>query len=147
MKITRSVTIDTTRERLWFFLTDQEAIKRWNTDIISDEVLTEGPLGVGTRSRIMIREGSREVEYANEIIEYDEPDRLSIRLTGGSLGDGPMTIHYVVSGSNGALDVRFDSDWEAHGVVLKLLSPLLTLMGRRNARRVMSRLKEVAESD
>ena len=66
---------------MWFLLTDLEQLKRWNTDIISDEPLTEGPPGPGTRSRVLIREGSKTVEYENEILVWDEPHFLEFRLT------------------------------------------------------------------
>ena len=147
MRIIRSVIVDATREHVWQLLTDHDQIKRWNTDVISDEVLTEGPVGPGTRTRILIREGSKQVAYDNEILEYEEPDRLGMRLTGGSLGEGPMTIRYTVSDRDGHLVVKFDSEWFGRGVMLKLMTPLITLMGHLNARRVMQRLKEVAEAD
>ena len=146
MKITSTVDIACTRDRVWRLLTEPERIREWNTDLIRDETLTEGPVGVGTKSRMLIREGAKEVWYDGEILEYQQPEVLTMQLTGGSLGSGPMTIRYGVSGTDGALTVRFDSDWTAHGLVLRLMEPLIALMARRNAKGAMHRLKEVAES-
>ena len=147
MRITRSIGVACSRDRMWFLLTDVEQIQRWVAEILDQEDLTDGPIGPGTRSRVLVREGSKEVWYDHEILMYDEPDHLEFQLAGGSLGAGPMTVGYRVTGEDGRLAVHYRADWKPHGLVLTFMTPLITIMASRNARGAMERLKELAESE
>ena len=70
-----TVVLKTTPAELWSLLVEPENIKRWNPDVVSDEALTPGPPGVGSKSAVRIREGSRIVEYESEVLTF-EPGKL-----------------------------------------------------------------------
>lgn len=147
MRIQRSIEVRCSQEHMWFLLTDPEQLKRWNTDIVREERDSD-EIGVGSRSRVLIREGAKEVWYENEILVYDEPSALTLQLRGGNLGDGPMSVAYTNRPIGpDAVEVTFTSEWAAVGLLLKLLSPIISMAARGNAQRAMERLKAVAESD
>ena len=81
-------------ETLWLHLTDVESLMTWNPEIVSSEITTDGPPRVGSRSKVMIQEGAKVVEYGSEIKDWQPNKRLEIELTGGSLGAGPMQVTY-----------------------------------------------------
>ena len=62
MKFEREIDIAASPETLWPLLSEGEQIKRWTPEMISDERLTPDPVGVGSASRVRVKEGSREVE-------------------------------------------------------------------------------------
>ena len=62
MHIERTIEIDVAPAILWTLLTETEQVKRWVPELIDDVPLTDPPLRAGSASRMLIREGSREVE-------------------------------------------------------------------------------------
>jgi uncharacterized protein YndB with AHSA1/START domain len=144
-----TIELRTTPEHLWPLLVDPAQIRRWNPEVVRDEPLTPGPPGVGSTSAVWIREGRREVRYESEVLTFDPLERLVIRLTGGSLGEGPMLVSYAVSPSSSAdhLTLRVTGSWQPVGWVLRLLAPLLGILARRNSRAALERLRQLAEAE
>ena len=54
---------------------EPEKIQLWNPDIVSEEPMTPGPPGVGAKSAVKIREGSRVVDYVSEVVTF-QPEEL-----------------------------------------------------------------------
>ena len=133
-------------ETIWFLITDREKTMQWNPDILSIEPRTPGPPVVGLVSDTKIKEGSRVVDYEGEITAFQPPAYLELRLTGGSLGASPMVVGYRLTPTTDGTSVCFTGAWQARGIVLRLLAPLLAILGRRNATVAMGRLKAMAES-
>ena len=71
MHIEYEITIDRTPEALWPWLTETERVQQWNPSIVSDEPTTPGPAGVGTRTVMRLREGSKIVDYETELTAYE----------------------------------------------------------------------------
>ena len=147
MLITKTIQINASPELIWEMLTDLEQIKRWNSTVISDEPLSSGPPHVGQISKMMIREGSKIVEYESEISHYQPTSQLSMILRGGNLGKGPMYIDYQLSANEAGTLVNYVSKWEPHGFTLKLMAPIINKMAQRNAKDVMNQLKIITEQE
>ena len=145
MYILKKTHIKTSPEQLWDLLTETEKMKRWNPTIISEEPLSSGEPGVGFKSIVRIKEGSSINEYENEISSYDPVNHLGIMLRGGNLGQGPMNVDYHLIELTDGTELTYESRWEPYGIMLKLMSPLITMMARRNVEDVMGRLKKLAE--
>ena len=94
-----------------------------------------------------IKEGSKIVEYESELAASQPTEHLGIILRGGNLGDGPMHVDYFLSPSETGTIVTYKARWEPHGLMLKLMTPLLTKMSQRNASDAMNQLKSLAESE
>jgi uncharacterized protein YndB with AHSA1/START domain len=143
MQIERTIDLPASIARVWTLLTEPDQIKRWITELVSDEPTTPAPIGAGTRTRMKIREGSRVVEYATEILVYDVHRELVIEMCGGSLGPSPMRVSYVLTDLGHATRLVYRSSWRPSGILLYLLLPLIIVMGRRNLRRSLGRLADL----
>jgi uncharacterized protein YndB with AHSA1/START domain len=64
MMIERTADLPAPPARIWTLLTEPAQVARWITELVSDEPTTPPPHGVGTTTRMKIREGARVVEYA-----------------------------------------------------------------------------------
>ncbi len=146
MKLTHTVAIDSSQETLWPLLTESEEIQRWNRDIVSDEPLTPGPPQVGARARLKIREGSRVADYESEITAIEPQRLLELELRGGSLGANPMYLSYCLTPAGRKTTLYYTVNWKPKGLMLRLMTPLLRVLSRRNIRVAMTRLKELAEA-
>ncbi|MEM7355617.1 MAG: SRPBCC family protein [Acidobacteriota bacterium] len=146
MRIEHSIETRATPESLWNLLTDPEQIKQWIPELISDEPTTPGQEGVGTKTRMRLKEGSKIVEYSSEITTFTPPQRLGLRLTGGHLGASPMEVEYRFSQVERGTAVHYTSTWQPRGLLLRLLSPLLTAVSKRNIRAQFQRLRSLAEA-
>jgi uncharacterized protein YndB with AHSA1/START domain len=142
------VTIDIAAppEAVWALISSEAQVKRWNPGLVSDEPLTPGPPHVGQRSRMKLREGGRVVEYGSEVLVLEPGRRFDLELRGGGLGANPMRVSYTLTprGAGSRLDLR--SSWRPSGVVLHLLAPLFSWIGRRNAMGALRQLRTLAES-
>jgi carbon monoxide dehydrogenase subunit G len=145
MNIRKSIQIDATLEQLWELLINPERVKRWSPSVISDEPISSGPVRAGFRSKMKIDEGSKIVEYDSEITTYEPMSHLGLELKGGSLGRGPMYIDYMLKSETAGTILTYESRWQAHGFMLKLMSPLLYVLSQRNISAQMARLKNIAE--
>jgi uncharacterized protein YndB with AHSA1/START domain len=144
MKIERTIDLEATPARVWTLLTEPDQIKRWITELVDDVPTTPPPHAAGTRTRMTIREGSRTVEYSTEILVFELHRELVLEMRGGSLGAHPMRISYRLEPHAGATRLTYRSSWRPSGVLLRLLLPLIILIGRRNLRRSLRQLAILA---
>ncbi|MCP5098273.1 MAG: hypothetical protein GY943_22210, partial [Chloroflexi bacterium] len=114
--------------------------------VVSDDPVSDGQPRAGFISKTKIKEGSKIVEYESEIATYQPTSHLGLILRGGSLGKGPMHVDYRLSAEGDGTVLNFESRWKPHGILLKLMTPLLTKMSRKNIDADMHRLKAFAES-
>jgi uncharacterized protein YndB with AHSA1/START domain len=145
MLLERTVDLAAPPARIWALLTDPAQVARWITELVSDEPVTPPPVGVGTTTRMKIREGARIVEYTTEILAFTPDRELELEMRGGSLGAEPMRVSYQLSEQAGGTRLVYRSTWRPRGVLLWLLLPLIVVMGRRNLRRSLGRLADLAE--
>jgi len=105
--------------------------------MLRSEKITDGPIGVGTRFGATARSGRRVLEMLIELTEYDRPRRLRSRTTMSSIDtDGGLTFAPLGRAT------RMSWDWEVSPRgPMRLLSPLVVLLGRRQEQRISSGLK------
>ncbi len=124
MKIAKSIQIDCKKEELWSWITEFDKLTKWNKSIIDEEHISEGEVGKGYLTKVLIREDGREIWYNNKILEYRPHQHLRIELSGGTLGGNPMIVEYVITKKNNQLELTLDSNWKPSGFMLKLFYPL-----------------------
>ncbi|HXV93693.1 MAG TPA: SRPBCC family protein [Pseudonocardia sp.] len=122
--------------------TDPRKEPRYNPLIRAAEQITPGPVGAGTRFRAEAAARGRTVPMEIELTEYEPPHRVasSIRVTGTDIRGG-MTFEPA----DGATVMRWAWQVRPHGP-LRLATPLLHRMGRRQERRIWTGLKRYLES-
>ena len=107
----------------------------------SGELLTGEPIGVGSRFRTEIMSMGRPVPMTVEITEYDRPHGLA------SVTHSPgLDIHSRLRFDpvEGATRMRWSSEIRPHGL-MRLLIPILGVIGRRQTAAIWRGLKQTVE--
>ena len=144
MLIERVTTIDAAPAAVWDLLIDPERVQEWMPGVVSYETDPpgQGP-GVGTTSIMKAKEGSKVVEYMTEILTWEPTDRLVVDIRGGSLGPNPMQVTYELAPAGSKTTLTYRGEWQAGGLMMRLMVPLIRWMAGRNASQAMARLGTV----
>jgi len=136
------IDIDRPVEEVFDLVADERNEPRYNPRMRRAEKITEGPIGVGTRYRAETVSMGRAAPMVIEVTDYDRP-RLLASMTHLS----SMEIRYTLTfeAAPEGTRMRWSGDLEPRGI-LKLMGPLVALMGRRQERRIWTALKHFLEA-
>lgn len=129
-------------EDVFDFVADERNEPRYNAQMLRAEQISAGPLGRGTRFRAESTVRGRTVPMTIEFTAYERPHRVasSTRLSTMDIR-GTLTFDPVPEGT------RMRWSWElAPRGMLKLLTPLVVMMGRRQEKTIWSGLKHYLEA-
>jgi len=93
------VVIDTPIERVWATLADIERQPEWMVDMKAVELLTPGPVGVGTRGTSTVRILGIAVKDPITVTEFEPPTRFAVRHEGTFTGSGTFTLEPGADGT------------------------------------------------
>jgi uncharacterized protein YndB with AHSA1/START domain len=128
-------------EEVFDFVADERNEPRYNPRMRRAELVTEGPIGVGTRFRAEVVSAGRSVPLAIEFTGFDRPRRLASQTRMSSMDiQYTLTFEPVSKGTR----MRWSGDLNPRGV-LKVMSPLVAWMGGRQERRIWTGLKRLLE--
>ncbi len=134
--ISVSCQVNAPAERVFAHATNFAETASFIEGISKSEVLTDGPVGVGTRfreTRIMFK---RECTEEMEITEFEPNERYVLQADShGSLYVTTITFTPEDGGTNVTMDFRA----EAHSLMAKLMTPLAKMM--------TNTMKKCVESD
>lgn len=140
-RIEGEIVIDRTAEEVFDFVSDERNEPRYNPQMLSVEKVTDGPIGAGTRFRAQMRSGRGTVPLLLEFTTFDRPSRLGSRASfPGATTDGELTFEPCGASTL----MRWTWDVRPSGAI-KLLTPVVAWMGRRQERRIWSELKRCLE--
>ena len=127
--------------RAFEYLADFTTVAEWDPGIVESTRLDGGPLGVGSRFRVVSQSGSRRIPFVYEVVAYDPP--RSITLVGDS-----RRLHSVdeitVRQGDGGSTVCYDADLTLRGP-LRFLSPLLGLPFRKIGDRAAAGMRDALD--
>jgi uncharacterized membrane protein len=120
--IDESIVIDRGRSEVFDFANDPENVPLYNSNMTSYEQLTNGPVGLDTRNRGMVRVAGRTIEWTTEVTEFEQGRRLTSRSVespvgfeldikledtdGGTKGDMASRVGYLWGASSGNWPTR-----------------------------------------
>ena len=137
------VVIQRPRDQVATYAMDPQYEPEWISGIRESRMLTDPPLGEGTRVHRVARFLGRRIEYILEVSEYDPEHRLAMRSVKSPF---PMRVTYefeeVGSGTRARIHVQGGPDG-----LLGLVGPLLAMGVRRNISRDLKNLKSLLEAD
>ena len=140
-RINGEIVIDRPREVVFDFVSDECNEPRYNPQMLSVEKLSPGPAGSGTQYRAQMKSGSRTLPLLLEFTTFERPVRLgSHSVFSGVTIDGELTFEAVGDSTL----MRWVWNMTPSGA-LKLLTPLVVWMGRRQEARIWSDLKRCLE--
>jgi hypothetical protein len=137
------VLIDRPVEEVFDFVADERNEPRFNPRMLRAEKITPGPIASGTRFRAVVRTFGRPAEMTTEFTACERPRRLALLTHLSKMDiDGALTFESVDRGT------RMCWSWELMPTgPLKLASPLVARIGRRQEQAIWSNLKEVLERE
>jgi uncharacterized protein YndB with AHSA1/START domain len=142
VRIAGEVTIAAPVEEVFDLVADERNEPRYNPRIVRAEKVNEGPVGPGARFVAEPRGTGSKGEMTVTIVEYERPHRLHNVVDSSFLRvDGTLTFQEREGGT------RLRWDWDM-GLVgpMRVLSPVLALVGPRWERRNWVGLREYLEA-
>jgi carbon monoxide dehydrogenase subunit G len=146
MKINLEHTIDCSPEALWPWIDDPERCKQWMKGLVEVRPTSPGPRRAGSTAVLVIKEGGRETEYQETILEYEPAKRFKLRMVGGGLKNTAVDVDYVRHDLGGRTRLEFEVACELQSTFIKLMSPLFGLFARMHAKSLFKKLKRLAEN-
>jgi uncharacterized protein YndB with AHSA1/START domain len=141
VRIEGEIVIKRPVEEVFDFVADERNEPRYNPQMRRAERISDGPIGVGTRFRAELVNMGRTVEMVIEFTGFDRPRRLASTTHMSSMDiHHTLTFEPVPEGTR----MRWSGDLEPHRVV-KLMSPIVARMGRRQEQRIWTGLKHPLE--
>jgi carbon monoxide dehydrogenase subunit G len=140
--IAGEVTINAPVDEVFDMVADERNEPRYNPRIVRAEKVSEGPVGAGARFIAEPKSMGSKGKMTLTTLEYDRPHRLHNVVRSSYMQvDGTLTFEEVEGGT------RLRWDWDM-GMVgpMRMLSPVLALIGPAWERRNWVGLKEYMES-
>ena len=135
------ITIARSPEAVFDFVADERNEPRFNPQMLNAEQVTPGPIGLGTRFRAEVTSRGRPVKMVIEFTDFERPRRLSSSTRTSAMDiRGTLTFDPVPEGT------RMHWCWElAPRGLVRLLTPLVARMGRRQEEAIWAGLKHCLE--
>ena len=143
MKLTHKMTVKSDPAKVWAYLVEDDKFKTWNPDVIEAEDLDDLGVVKGARGRILMKEGNGECEYFTKLLDVEVEKRLSLELVGKPLGKSPMFVHYKISRESDGTVLEQETDWTPAEWSLKLMTPLIKIMAKKNGDKCFRKLLEI----
>jgi hypothetical protein len=140
--IAGEVTIQAPVDVVFDIVADERNEPRYNPRIVRAEKVSKGPVGRGARFVAEPKSMGAKGEMTLEVVEYDRPHRLHNVVRSSYMQvDGLLTFAEVDGGT------RLSWDWDMDLVgPMRVLSPVLAVIGPRWERRNWVGLKDYLES-
>ena len=146
MRVGASLVIAAAPERVWAVVSEPERALSFMSGVTRWEVVSEQPIGLGARYRVLLRVGSAEIGGLVEVVEWDRPRELAwtsvtgidqrgrwrLRDAGEDRTRVELRLAYGVAGSG-------LTGWIAE----RIAAPAVT----GHLRRTLRRLKRMVEQD
>ena len=129
-------------EEVFDFVADERNEPRYNTQMRRAEKISEGPIGLGTQYRAEVMRGRQAVPMVIEVTGYERP-----RMLASTTRMSSMDIRYALTFAPVSEGTRMGwvGDVQPKGL-LRLMSPVVVWMGRRQERRIWTSLKQFLET-
>jgi uncharacterized protein YndB with AHSA1/START domain len=140
--MTGQIIVDAPIEEVFDLVADERNEPKYNPRMLRAEKVGQGPIAAGARFVVELRNVGTKGEMVVEIVDYDRPHRLRTTVRSSSMHvDGTLTFEDVAGRT------RLRWDWTL-GLLggMRLLSPVLALVGPRWERRNWIGLKQYLES-
>ena len=137
-----TIHIDRPVGQVFAYLAEPAHLRDWQSSLIENRLLTEGPLRAGSRFREVRRTGPGKTELEAEVVVFDEP---SGRLSTRTLTKPPVTVSYALDPDAGGTRLRYEFGMRTAGL-MRLMEPLTAASIRKDTSADMQRLKSLLEA-
>ena len=141
MLIQGDIVINRPVDEVFDFATDERNEPEYNPEMTLAEMVTQGPIGVGSKFHCVIT-GARAADMTIEYTEFDRPRRLASTAHLSSM-DITGTLLFVPQGQS--TKMKWLWNIEPRGF-MKLLGPIVRRMGERQELANWTGMKKVIEA-
>ena len=146
-RIAGSIEIARPPQEVWIWVTEPEKLKSWVGWLVEVRRLTPPPDGVGSKAMWVMEDrnnNNERVEVTDEVVEYDPPRRLKVRLSSamGFDGDG---VFILTDLGNGQTRFEQGGEYRFQHWLAKLFLPLIMHSARSKGAEDLHRLKSKIE--
>lgn len=147
MHVHRRIQVECAEAALWRCLIEPRLLKEWITDFFDERPDDPAKTGLGAASTLRMKEGGKIVTYRVLVTEWQPPSRLTVQVSGGSLGpNNKADVTYELSPGDfsGQTTLDYDLEIPLRGFIFWLMSPLIRFFANRSAKRDLARLAQFA---
>ena len=112
--IDHSVTIDRPLEEVWDFVSDPANNPQWQSGVTQSDQSPTGPVGVGTRVRIVRRIMGQRTEMVFETTEFKPYEKFAFKSLSGPL---EVSGSLAVAATDAGTEVTYSGTGKAAGVL------------------------------
>jgi uncharacterized protein YndB with AHSA1/START domain len=114
IRLEREVEVDRPPEAVFDYLSDLSHLPAWQPGIQLAEQTTPGPVGPGTRFRMIVRGPTGPIEATGEIVDFERPRRIGLQSLSGPV-DLSGSLDFQPSG--GGTRLRIAASIEPKGML------------------------------
>ncbi|MCK6079542.1 SRPBCC family protein [Microbacterium sp. EYE_5] len=137
--VTESVRIDRRVDEVFDFFTEGRA--RWDESVISEELTSPPPVGVGSTLHTRMRAMGREVDFDWRVTAYETGSRMAVTSTSGIMATS-SDLQFADAGGGTLVAVRIDA--EPTGM-MRLAEPMIAESIRSTLASSLGRAKRMLE--
>lgn len=145
VEVVTRVTVARPRPQVWEVLADVQRQPEWMRDALSIEMLTDGPMDVGSRMKVPTQIGPFRTTDIMEVTAYAPPERWTVVHRGMVTGEGTFTLAETDEGA--ATDVEWRERLAAPlGALGRLGMTLVRPLLRRTFQEDLDRFQALCEA-
>lgn len=141
-KLEISTVINRPVEEVFAFLSNPENYPKWISSSSEVKIISEGPIGVGTTFRPVVKFLGRRIEGESEVTEYEPNRRYATKSKSGPV---PVEWRVTFERVEGGTRVSMSGEVEPGGF-FKIAEPLLVSMVKRQFEADLANLKDLMEA-
>ena len=141
-RIQESVEIKRPADKVFAYTTDAKSWPKWQSTFPEAEQTSQGPVGVGTTFKGMIRMMGLTMKWTSKATEYEPNKKFGKNITCGSITNEQHNTYDPIEGG-----MKFTIVYDVKvGWFLKLFSPMVVGSMRKELKKALSNLKSVLEA-
>lgn len=141
MEIEQSIIIHRPVTQVFSFVSNPENTKSWQPEVIEHKMLSDGPMGLGSKMRHVSKFMGRRIEVNIDITEFVPNRKIAFQVVSGTL---PYTICYVFGPDGNGTRFTYSAVMP-NNFLLKLMQPLMMPNAKRVIDKDITRLKALLE--
>jgi carbon monoxide dehydrogenase subunit G len=121
------------------YLADFANAREWDPGVVEGEHVGDGPLGMGSRFRLVSQFLGRRIPLEYRIVAFDRPHRVVLQADERTVRS---TDEIRVAAAEGGAHVTYEADLRLKGPASRLMDPFLALVFRRIGDRAATGLRQ-----
>ena len=140
--IEQTVLINRPVEEVFGIIANPEKLSLWAGAVKESKLTSEGTVGVGSTSTVVIELLGRRIESTNEVTEYEPNSKYASKSTSGPM---PIESRQTLKAVEGGTEITNSAKLEGAGL-FKLAEPIFARMVNRQVDMDFANLKDLLES-